>query len=272
MKPCRLVLSLALALAVSSAPALAHDFWIEPSTFRPAVGSEVGIALRVGEHFRGEPVGRAGERIVRFVLRSSSGESPIPGEEGSDPAGRARINAPGLNVVGYRSNNARVDLPADKFEQYLREEGLEKAIALRASRGETDKPSRERYSRCVKSLLSAGGSSAGADRPLGFTLEIVSDRNPYGARPGEPMPFRVLLRGKPVAGVLVVALHREAPEEKASARSDVQGRVSFRLIRPGVWLVKAVHMEPLAAGEDADWESLWASSTFELPSGDSVAQ
>jgi hypothetical protein len=31
-----------------------------------------------------------------------------------------------------------------------------------------------------------------------------------------------------------------------------------------VWLVKAVHIEPVAA-PDADWESLWASLTFELP-------
>ena len=33
----------------------------------------------------------------------------------------------------------------------------------------------------------------------------------------------------------------------------------------GVWLVKAVHMVPLPKGQDADWESFWASLTFELP-------
>jgi uncharacterized GH25 family protein len=269
VRPGRRIPLAVAALVLTASRALAHDFWIEPSTFRPAVGSEVAIALRVGENFRGDPVARADDRILRFVLRSDSGESPIPGADGSAPAGLARITAPGLNIVGYRSRNARVDLPADKFEQYLREEGLENAIALRASRGETDRPSRERYSRCVKSLLSAGGSAAGEDRPLGLTLEIVAARNPYGMKPGKEMPFRVLLRGKPVAGVLVVALPHDAPEEKISARSDPLGRVSFRLSRPGVWLVKAVHIEPTPAGEDADWESLWASSTFELPSGGS---
>ena len=31
------------------------------------------------------------------------------------------------------------------------------------------------------------------------------------------------------------------------------------------WLVKAVHMVQAPAGTDADWESLWASLTFEIP-------
>jgi hypothetical protein len=32
----------------------------------------------------------------------------------------------------------------------------------------------------------------------------------------------------------------------------------------GVWLVKAVHMIPAKPGTNADWESYWASLTFDL--------
>ena len=35
--------------------------------------------------------------------------------------------------------------------------------------------------------------------------------------------------------------------------------------RAGVWLVKAVHMAPAPAESGAEWESLWASLTFEVP-------
>ena len=258
------IAALAAALLLPPVAALAHDFWIEPSTFRPSVGSTVAVSLRVGERFQGDAVGRSSQRIVRFVLRSPGGERPIPGEEGGDPAGQAAASEPGLLTIGYRSNNARVELPAEKFEQYLREEGLERVIALRARRGESAKPSRERYSRCAKSLIAAGDATAGTDTPLGFTFEIVSDRNPYAARAGEALPFRILLRGKPAAGVLVTALPREAPDSRVTARSDSRGRVALRLPAPGVWMVKAVHMEAVAA-QDADWESLWASLTFELP-------
>jgi len=254
----------AAGLLLSALSAFAHDFWIEPSTFRPAVGSLVEIALRVGEGFRGDPVARAERRIVIFVRVSPEGETPVEGEEGSAPAGRVRITQPGLQIVGYRSNNARVDLPAEKFEQYLKEEGLEKAIALRARRGESGKPSRENYSRCAKSLLLAGNDPSRGDRALGFTLELVAEKNPYSVAPGGEIPFRLLYRGKPLKGALVMALPQEEPEKKLTARSDAKGRVLFRLARKGPWLVKAVHITPAPPGGEVDWESLWASLTFEI--------
>lgn len=256
----------AVALFFAAAPLLAHDFWIEPSTFRPDVGATVGIALRVGEGFRGDPVPRMPGRIQRFVLASPSGESPVDGVEGQDPAGVARISEPGIQVVGYRSNTSRVDLEAAKFEQYLKEEGLEAIVAERARRGESAKPSREIYSRCAKSLLATGGGGrTGYDRELGFTLELVPEKNPYASPAGAPFPLRLTYRGEPLAGTLVVALNRGAPGKPLSARTDGEGRVSFALGKPGAWLVKAVHMAPAPAESGADWESLWASLTFEVP-------
>lgn len=255
----------AVALFFAATPLLAHDFWIEPSTFRPAVGASVGIALRVGEGFRGDPVPRTPARIERFVLASASRETPIEGVAGHDPAGVARVSEPGVQVVGYRSNASRVDLEAAKFEQYLKEEGLDAIVAERARRGDSGKPSREIYSRCAKSLLAAGaGSKTGHDRELGFTLELVPEKNPYAYTSGGPFPVRLRYRGKPLAGTLVVALAREAPEKRLSARTDAQGRVSLALA-PGAWLVKAVHMVPAREDSGADWESLWASLTFEVP-------
>jgi len=255
----------AVALFFAAAPLLAHDFWIEPSTFRPEVGATVGFALRVGEGFRGDPVPRTPARIERFVLVSASREAPIDGVPGHDPAGVARVSEPGVQVVGYRSHTSRVDLDAPKFEQYLKEEGLESIVAERARRGESAKPSREIYSRCAKSIVTTGvGAKAGHDRELGFTLELIPEKNPHAYTSGGPFPVRLHHRGKPLAGALVVALARAAPEKRLSARTDAEGRVSFALA-PGEWLVKAVHMVPAPAESGADWESLWASLTFEVP-------
>jgi hypothetical protein len=55
-----------------------------------------------------------------------------------------------------------------------------------------------------------------------------------------------------------------SPDDKVSVRT-VGGRASLVLDRPGLWLVKAVHMVPAPEGSGAEWESLWASLTFELP-------
>jgi uncharacterized GH25 family protein len=76
---------------------------------------------------------------------------------------------------------------------------------------------------------------------------------------------RIVFERKPLSGALVVAMNRDDPEKQLSARSDEKGRVAFDLPRGGAWLVKAVHMVAAPARSGADWESLWASLTFEVP-------
>lgn len=256
----------AAVLFLAAAPLFAHDFWIEPTSFRPEVDSTVSFALRVGEKFRGDPVPRNPELIEKFVMVSRAGEKPVEGVTGCDPAGVARIADPGWLVVGYRSKPKPLELSAYKFEQYLEEEGLEKIIVARAARGDSQKPSNEIYSRCAKSLLDANGAGeSGYDRVLGLRLELVPEKSPKSLGQRRSMPLRLLFEGKPLAGALVVAVNREDPEKRVSARSNASGRVTFDLTPAGVWLVKAVHMVPAPPSSAADWESLWASLTFEIP-------
>jgi uncharacterized GH25 family protein len=256
----------AIVLFLAAAPLFAHDFWIEPTSFRPEVGSTVGLALRVGQGFRGDPVPRNPELIEKFVVVSRAGEKPVEGVTGRDPAGIARIADPGWVVVGYRSRPKSLELPAEKFEQYLEEEGLESIIAVRAKRGDSQRPSKEIYSRCAKTLLDANAAGAdGFDRTLGLRLELVAEKSPKSLGQRRSMPLRLLFEGKPLAGALVVAINRENPEKRVSARSDASGRATFDLAPGGVWLVKAVHMVPAPPSSAADWESLWASLTFQIP-------
>ena len=242
----------------------AHDFWIEPSSFRPEPGSRVSVRLQVGERLQGEPVPRMPGRIERFAVIGPGGETEIAGVPGSDPAGWASPSAPGLHWIVYDSNHARVELDGPRFDAYLGEEGLETVREQRAGKAGLVK---EIYSRCAKSLLSAGSSGDGPgdgfDRVLGLELELVPEKNPYALKSGEPLPVRLLHRGKPLAGALVVAISKASPEDRVAIRSDAGGRAELRLDRPGLWLVKAVHMIPAPAGSAADWESLWASLTFE---------
>jgi hypothetical protein len=262
-RPIRAFASGVLLTALGLSPAVGHDFWIEPSTFRPAVPSQLNVALRVGQDFRGDPVPRDDRKIDRFVLAGPAGESAIPGLPGTDPAGLARIERPGLAVIGYRSRRTSIELEAEKFEKYLTEEGLERVSTERVQRGETGKAGKEVYSRCAKALvLAGGGPEAGFDRPLGFTLEILPGK--LLQKPGD-LPIRLLYEGRALEGALVVAINREEPEKKLSLRTGRDGRVRFRLPRSGVWLVKAVHMVPAPKDTGADWESLWASLTFEIP-------
>jgi uncharacterized GH25 family protein len=252
------------AVALTGASLAAHDLWIEPTAFSPEVGRIIGVRLRVGQDLLGDPVPRDPSLIQQFVVVDQNGRKPVIGRDGSDPAGVIRAGEPGFLIVGYRSNPSAITLTPEKFNQYIKEEGLDAVAAARASRNQTTAPAREIFARCAKSLLLAGPVlPTQGDQSLGFTLELVAERNPYAMRAGDELPVRLTYENKPLAGTLVMALNRLNPSEKLSARTDKDGRVRFRLPREtGMWLIKAVHMVPAPADANAEWASYWASLTF----------
>jgi hypothetical protein len=253
-----------VAVAVMCVPLFGHDMWIEPTTFLPQPGQIVGVRLRVGQDLLGDPLPRNPALVNQFVFEDSDGRKPVVGRDGSDPAGFLRVAQPGLVVVGYRSNPSEVDLPAEKFNQYLKDEGLDAIVALRARRNQAGAAAHELFSRCAKSLVLSGSRGEGqGDRRLGFTLELMAERNPYAIHGGEELPVRLTYENRPLAGALVVAMNRLNPSGKMAARTDSDGRVRFRLPPGGMWLIKAVHMIPAPAGGSAEWMSFWASLTFE---------
>ena len=254
-----------LAAALSYLPLYAHDMWIAPATFSPAFGAIVPLRLFVGQDLLGDPLARDSRLIDQFIVDDAEGRKPVVGRDGADPAGFLRAGTRGLLIVGYHSNPSAVELTAAKFNQYLKDEGLDAIAALRARRQETGAVAHEIFSRCAKSLILSGRAKKGQrDRALGFPLELVAERNPYAIRAGQDLPVRLTYQNRPLAGALVIAMNRRNPAEKLTARTDNDGRVRLPLGAGGMWLVKAVHMIP-ATGSNAEWESFWASLTFEVP-------
>jgi hypothetical protein len=225
----RLALPVVAVLVLSCVPIAAHDMWIEPATFSPVPGQVVSVRFRVGQDLLGDPMPLDPALVNEFVMKDAGGLRPIVGREGRDPAGLLRVATPGLLVIGYRSHPSAIEIPAEKFNQYLKEEGLDTVAATRASRKETAAAAHEIFSRCAKSLVFSGSpSEPDNDRPLGFTLELVAERNPYALAPEQDLPVRLLYNHRPLAGALVVAINRLKPTEKLSARTDKDGACGWR--------------------------------------------
>ena len=263
----RLGLLVVAALVLGCAPLFAHDMWIEPTTFSPESGQVVSVRLRVGQDLLGDPLPLDPALVNQFVVEDAAGRKPVIRRDGGDPAGLLRVAMPGVLVIGYRSNPSPIVLPSEKFNQYLRDEGLDAVAAMRARRNQTNSEAHEIFARCAKSLLLSGTPiDAQGDRRLGFTLELVAEQNPYTIRAGQDLPVSLTYEGRPLPGALVVAMSRLNPAAKQTARTDQNGRVKLRLPQDGLWLIKAVHMIPAPAGTGAEWASFWASLTFELKS------
>jgi uncharacterized GH25 family protein len=260
-----------LIIMLGSATASGHEFWVEPSTFSVERDGRVGVRLCVGDGLEGWSLARNTQRIEKFIATGPSGEQPIVGLDGSDPAGIARFTTPGGYIIAYRSNRAFAEMPALEFDEYVKDKGLEKIVALRRERGTSDRKVRDAYSRHSKALISVGDPDDSVmDRPLGLRLELVAEPALRHADADGLRSFRLLHDGKPLAGALVAATRPGTSDGDLRVRTDANGRVSFRLRAPGMWRVAAVHMIEPPRNIAAEWESLWASLTFELATSSAV--
>ncbi|WP_345125789.1 DUF4198 domain-containing protein [Hymenobacter antarcticus] len=270
-------------LLVSTSAALAHEFWLEAPRFRLQPGQTVSVRPLVGENFHGEPWTTKAAKIQRLVRYGpAAGDStdltPAPGFAPTDTFRTAFTFAqPGTHVVLLRSTNSFIELPADKFTAYLREEGLDYALKLRQENDQTAQPGRETYRRCAKTLVQVGDAAATSPatdsacrRIYGLPLELVPEQNPYRLTADKALTLRVLRNGKPAFGAAVQVWQRQPkglPTTHYTTRANQNGRVLLRLSGPGPYLVAAVDMSaaPTKLRDRADWQSTWASLTFAGP-------
>lgn len=252
-----------------SALAGAHDFWLEAHPFYTPVGKPVDVSIHVGNDFVGESLPNIRNWFDDFSIYQPSGKQPVEGRLGDDPAGHFTPDRAGTWLVGYQSTFSYVDIDPDTFRRYLEMEGLDNALEIRRIHGLEQQNGRERYIRHAKVLVQAGdgGELDMSTRAIGYELEIVPESNPYRLSVGDWLEVRLLYRGKPAEGLLLIAFSKTAPEGKQTIRSDAAGRARIRLDQAGPWMLKAVKILPYhseTVDPEADWQSHWANLTFEL--------
>jgi hypothetical protein len=177
-----------------------------------------------------------------------------------------RTGEPGTYVVGVSTLTRDLGLSAADFNEYLAHDGIPDVLEQRERDGELEKDVWERYSKHVKAVFQVGEeTSSGLDVVLGYPAELVPLTNPYGMSIGGEMAVRAVVDGEPVSGQLVLAGGEGAdgPFQEASARTDADGVVRFRLDAPGRWYVKFINMQKTDA-EGMDYESKWATLSFEI--------
>jgi len=242
-----------LLVAIPMVPCAAHDVWLAAQPPGPA-GETVALQLLLGGgggELESMPFDPA--RVERFWHVSAHGERPI-----DLPAATAAVRiapAPGgTTSVGYVSTPALSELAPERFAAYLREEHLDRALALwQQSAATRAAPVREHFSRSLKALLGAGEAPL-VDCPLGLPLELSLQ-----SASATEVVVRATFSGEPAPDVWV-ELTQAQGELLAAQATDSRGEV--RLARPaGSAVLRATHIQPDSGG-DVAWRSWWASTTF----------
>jgi hypothetical protein len=178
-----------------------------------------------------------------------------------------RTGEAGTYLVGASLRPRELRLEAKEFNDYLATDGVPDVLDARRRSGELDRPARERYHKHVKAVLQVGNRrSAGYDRALGYPAELIPLDNPYALGRGTSLRVRALVEGRPVANQYVIAGGRTTNGSRIAqrgVRTDADGVARITLRSPGVWYVKFIHMAPAAGDTTVDYESKWATLTFQ---------
>lgn len=246
---------------------LAHDFWLVPEFFVAPEGWRIHVYANTGERFPESMAALAPDRVARAHLVGADEEIVLDRMHttGASLALEAAPPSVGQWYIGLEVRPRRIDLSAEQFNEYLAHDGLPDVLELRRRRGELDEPGRERYSRGAKALIHVGeGGPTVWDRRLGHTIELVPLNDPERLQPGDTLRVRLLFRGDPVRDAVVAAGYDGHEGHATRSRTDAEGIARLAIANSGRWYVRTIHMTERPEEPEFDWESYWATLTFEV--------
>lgn len=264
-----------LILLAAAGSASAHDLWVQPGAFWLSSPGTVPVSILVGHGKDRENWGIRSDLIVLLRSMAPDGKvtdfKPLIRPGSAAPAIPLPFSRPGTHLLAMESSHASSELPAAKFNDYAKEEGLTPAIVHRQKTGANGRAGREIYSRRAKALVQVGKADPNATSPatrrIGMTLEIVPERNPYALGPAQKLPLRVFYENRPLAGALVKLTKLEQDAKPAAMqRTDAAGRTTFTVPRQGKWQLNVIWTKPISGNPKAEFETTFSSLSFGYPS------
>jgi uncharacterized GH25 family protein len=249
----------------------AHECWLMPASFFLQTGEKTKVLLLVGEHFKGENWGGKSRRTRKLMHYATGWLEDLTSRATASDSNHLEVTflQEGTHLLTLESHNSFISLEADKFNAYLKEDGIANILELRTRQKRLDSNARELYQRCAKTLVQVGKKNPAVfARQTQMPLDILPLQNPYALLAGEKLSLQVLFLGKPLPGYVVRSWYKpdqDAPTQEGLLRTDASGKVQLSL-RPGYWMVSLVKMQELNNRKEADYQSYWGSLTFAVAS------
>lgn len=264
MKP---IYALPLAFSLLACPVSAHDYWLEAQPFFGKEGEAVHLRLFVGEEFTGEAEKAFQKKATVKFHWHGAGDAidlAVTAKEDQKPYGQATPAKAGSYLATLEREPRQITLTADKFNAYLKEEGLDAVLEDRRKNGEEKAEGRERYRRYLKALVQVGATRDDTyKKEVGHRLEIGPQAHPAERKAGDTLTVRVLFEGKPLANARLNAYRRGQDKVHGQTiRTSKEGLAEVKLDQSGPWLVRLVHMRRAGEDKEIDWESFWAGYSF----------
>lgn len=259
-----------------AAPAMGHEYWIEPNAYQVPIDGKITANLVNGQVFKGVTLPYLPRQVARLTLTVDDTTTDIAPRMGDLPAITVTPTDPGLHILAHETAPAVVRYNGwDSFQEFVDHKGFDgdrpgRTRAQHEARALPLSGFSETYTRHVKSLI-AVGDGAGSDRALGLATEFVALENPMRGDMSDGLDLLLLWDGAPRAQAQVELFERsdDGAVHVSLHRTDGAGQVTLPVAPGHSYLVDAVVLTApapdLAQQSGAVWHSLWAGLTFAVP-------
>lgn len=201
----------------------------------------------------------------------------------------------GTYVVGVSTKARNIELKAERFNNYLKHDGVLDMLDYRTKNNQLDQDAVESYEKHVKAIYQVGDVKTDEwQTVLGYPIEFIPLDNPYNTFTGDSLNVKLLLDGAPLADQLVYAdyvqsghhhTHNEHDHDHdhdhshehtgdsgenhthtsgQKMRTDKNGIVTMQLPEDGIYYVRTIFMENIADHDTLTHRSKWATLTFQV--------
>jgi len=192
----------------------------------------------------------------------------------------------GTYVVGVSTKARSIELTADKFNDYLKHDGVLDVLEYRTTNNLLDQDAVENYEKHVKAIYQVGHEKSNDwQTNFDYPIEFVPQENPYEKYTGDKLKVKLLLDGKPLPNQLVFAdyiasehhhthgsndhNHDHGDESHTHTngqklRTNSQGIVDMSLPNDGIYYLRTIHMVDVNDQDGLTHHSKWATLTFEI--------
>lgn len=121
----------------------------------------------------------------------------------------------GTWVAGVSTKSRDFEMKAEKFNDYLKNDGVLDILETRKVNGKLNDDAVEKYSKHVKTIFQVGDKlSDDWNVNLGYPIEFIPLENPYEIHSGHSLPVKLLSDGKPLTNHFVYVGYK--PNENAA--------------------------------------------------------
>lgn len=268
-----------------------HDLYLKMETYFLQPNEEATLSLYNGTFDKSENI-ITRDRMLDASVTSNGKRTKIQDNQWKDQDSTItqftlQVGKPGTYVAGVSTKARNIELTAEKFNDYLKHDGVLDMLEARKEKNLLDQDAVESYQKHVKAIYQVGDNKTDDWKTnLGYPIEFIPQANPYETYSGEQLEVQLLLDGKPLSNQLVFAHHQsgshghthddedhthdgKSDEDHSHTggqqlRTNDRGMVTVDLSNDGIYYLRTIHMVEVEDNDDLTHESKWATLTFEI--------